>query len=109
MHFIIPRKKKKTDFFQRLLKKNVSLSSKMGFGNGRAKFDPAKETVAIGADEDEEISPEELALKPAPSLSSLPVIFNLNKMTFDQLHALFAMFKRVDDKEIGLDEVSYYC
>ena len=81
----------------------------MGFGNAR-RFDPAKETVGGKTDDDsvlDELTPEELACCPGPEWEALPPIWELRKMTFDHLHALFAMFKAADEKGCGLDEESF--
>ena len=79
----------------------------MGFGSMR-RFNPATETVSSSPEVGNlEISPEELAERPAPDLSMLPEIVQLRKMTFNHLHALFALFKEADEKDSGLEEARF--
>jgi hypothetical protein len=54
--------------------------------------------------DDKEISPEELAERPAPALSTLTEIERLDSLTFDHIHALLALFKRSDEKDSGMPE-----
>ena len=58
--------------------------------------------------DDNEISPEELAERPAPALSTLTEIERLDSLTFDHIHALLALFKRSDEKDIGMPE-EFFC
>ena len=72
-----------------------------------SKFDPAKDMAGSDGADDIEMSPEELAERPAPALSSLPEIVRLSALTFDHIHALLALFKRSDEKESGLSEEAF--
>ena len=75
----------------------------------RRRFDPAKETVG-GNEEDiglEEATPEEIAGMSAPAFDTLPEMHEIQKMTFDHLHALLAMFRSADEKDCGLDEKTF--